>query len=537
MKRLTFAAAALAALAAGPVAAQTSTPIDRQRIDRTRPPAASPVARAPSAATKVEAGDDVAPPIVNIIFEGSAVPREVAAAAQPFVGKPASRDTLQALVAAMSEAYGRTEVALFTIVIPEQYLGSGEVRVIVAEGHVETVVLTGDVEGRKLELVRAYADRLTGGRPTRRATLERYLSLIRDIPGLKSEASLETGEGAGGVRLILKLDHEKPTLAFGFDNRTTSLVRDGQFTARTRGYGLLREGDETVLDAAASVDFHDSLYAGLTHSTPLGSEGTRLALSGGYLVTRPPRTGLRGEAKLLAVTLSHPLIRSYERNLTLSLAADGLNSDNAAFGSLIASERTRAVRASAAFSDSKTRRALSAGLTASQGLSFLGARVPAAIGEEDFLKLNASGAVDQAVGRRSVARLRASGQWSKDALPAAERFSIGGAEFGRGFETGLINADRGWATLAEFAFRPIKAGRFAATELYGFGDYAAVRLLSRPAFPGEDFDLASAGAGVRLAYSDKAMIEIEGARALDRPYPGYNEDWRVSVGWRISFRP
>ncbi|MEA3004380.1 MAG: hypothetical protein QOH81_3168 [Sphingomonadales bacterium] len=533
-----FAAALLALAAPTSGAAQTGSPIDRDRADRRQPwiRAAPPV---PRAATRVEAGNDAAPAIASIAFEGTNVPIEVAEAAQPFVGRPASKANLQALVAAMSEAYGRSEIALFTIVVPEQDLSSGKVRVFVAEGHIEAVVLTGEVEGRSLRLVHAYANRLVGARTTRRATMERYLSLIRDIPGLDVEASLATGDSPGGVRLILALHHKRPILAFGFDNRTTQLVRDGQFHATARGYGLIREGDETELEATASVNFSDLLYAGLTHSTPLGGEGTRLALSGGFLSTRSPRSGLRGEAHALGLVLSHPLIRSYRRNLTLSLSLDGLDSRNAAFGSLISSERTRAVRAAAGYSETSRdgRRALSAGLTASRGLDLLGARVPAAIGTARFTKLNLRLGLDQSIGRRATLRLRASGQWTRDPLPAAERFSVGGAEFGRAFETGLINADRGYAGSAELAWRPLAAGRFASSEIYGFADRAAVRLLPRPGFAGGDFDLASAGVGLRFAYRDKAVIELEGARAIDRPWPGYKPGWRLSIGWKISLRP
>lgn len=534
MSRLLAGAFALAAPFSA--AAQTGSPIDRERADRTLPQAPPPVVDAPAAATRVDAGDDAAPPIANISFEGTNVPERVARAVQPFIGRPASRANLQALVGAMTEAYGRTEVALFTIVVPEQDLSTGNVRVLVAEGHLEAVVLTGEVEGRPLRLVRAYAERLTRQQPTRRATLERYLSLIRDIPGLDVRPTLTTGQGPGGVRMVLALDYKKPSLTFSFDNRTTQLVRDGQFQARARAFGTLREGDETELNAAASVDFDDLLYVGLTHSTPIGTEGTRLALSGGLLRTRPPG-GLSGEAKTLGLTLSHPLIRSYRRNLAVSLSLDGLNSDNAAFGSLISSERTRAVRAAAGYSQTGRRRALSAGITASRGLDILGARIPAATGEPDFYKLNLRAGLDQAVGRRAVLRLRGAAQWTRDPLPAAERFSVGGAEFGRAFETGLINADRGYAGLAEFAFRPLRAGRFAQSELYGFTDYAAVRFLARPAFAGQDLDLGSAGAGLRLAFTDKAMLELEAARTIDRPYPAYPSGWRFSVGWRISLRP
>jgi len=519
--------------------AQTSTPIDRDRVDRDPPAELAPEvpSEAPGAAVRVDAGDESAPPIRNISFEGTNVPQVVAEAAQAFVGQPASHATLQALAAAMSRAYGRSEIALFTIAIPEQDLSSGNVRVLVAEGHIEAVLLTGEVEGRRLALVRRYADRLTRERPTSRRTLERYISLIQDIPGLKVNAQLQMGEGPGGVRLVLALDYRRPTISFSFDNRTTRLVKDGQFNGTARGYGLLREGDEAQLDGTASVDFEDLLYVGLSHSTPVGGEGTRLSLNGGFLRTRPSGTDQSGEARSAGVTLSHPLIRSYRRNLTLSVALDGINSENAAFGSVIATERTRAARAAVAYAEAGERRALSAGLTVSRGLDILDAGVPAAIGEATFLKVNGRAGVDQAVGRRAALRLRASGQWTRDPLPAVERFAVGGASFGRAFETGIISADRGLAGLAELAWRPIRAGKFRGSELYGFADAAKVRLLRRPGFSGMNFDLASAGAGVRAAWSDKAMIEVEYAHVLDDPFPGYDEDWRLSVSWRLNIRP
>lgn len=541
MIRYPLAALAAAGLS-GTLAAQTSTPIDRDRVDRTQPVAPLPspeAAQPPSAAVSVAAGeeDENAAPIQGIVFEGTEVPAVVAAAAEPFIGQRATRANLQALADALSHAYGRSQVALFTIAIPDQDLSGGTVRVQVAEGHIETVMLTGEVEGRALRLVRAYADRLTRERPTSRRVLERYLSLIQDIPGLTVQSSLAMGEGAGGVRLVLALDYRRPTLSAGFDNRTTRLVRDGQFTATARGYGLLREGDETQLSAAASVNFRDQLYIGASHSTPLGVEGTRLAGNVGYLKTRPRGTGRTGEATSFGLTVTHPVIRGYRRNMAASLALDGLDSENAAFGSLIATERTRAVRAALGYAQTGEHRAFGGGVTVSQGLDLLGADVPAEIGEATFLKVNGRLTFDQAIGRRAALRLRASGQWTRDALPAIERFAVGGADFGRAFETGILSADRGIAGLAELAFRPLRAGRLAATELYGFADMAKVGLEPRPGFAAGNFDLASAGGGVRLAYTDRAMLELEYARTLDRPFPNYGSDWRVSVGWRVSIRP
>lgn len=520
--------------------AQTSTPIDRNRLDRDQPVTApdddrQPSAALPNSATRIDAAA-TGVPIRSIRFEGTQVPQIVAAAAGKFIGSPADRPALQRLVDAMTAAYGRSSVALFTIVVPDQDLSSGNLRLAVAEGHVEAVILTGEVEGRPLTLVKAYADRLTRERPTSRRILERYLSLIRDIPGLKVDASLQSGQGKGGVRLILKLDYGKPTLTFGFDNRTTTLVRDGQVQATARLYGGLRDGDSTELAVASAVDLRDYRYIGLTHTTPVGTDGMRLSLSGGYLETRPENSLIRGKAKTAGITLSWPVIRAYKRNLTLSAAIDGIDSDNAALGSLIASERTRAVRVAAGYGQLAGRLSLSGSASISKGLDILGARVDAPFAETDFLKVNLRAGVDRAIGRRAAIRLRGSGQWSRDRLPAAERFSVGGPDFGRGFENALINADRGVAGLAELAWRPLPKGNLAGTELYGFADMAKVTSLQRGPFPRTGFTLGSAGGGIRFALKDKVRLDLEAARPFNDPYPGYDRRWRFSIGWKLSLR-
>src|SRR3546814_2734129 len=63
----------------------------------------------------------------------------------------------------------------------------------------------------------------------------------------------------------------------------------------------------------------------------------------------------------------------YVEIIYLSLGLDGINSDQALFGQLSASNHTRAVRGSASWSKADARRALSAMLTVSRGLDILDA--------------------------------------------------------------------------------------------------------------------------------------------------------------------
>ena len=62
-------------------------------------------------------------------------------------------------------------------------------------------------------------------------------------------------------------------------------------------------------------------------------------------------------------------------------------------------------------------------------------------------------------------------------------------------------------------------------------------LLERAAIPRTDFGLGSWGGGVRLSYADNATIGIEIADAWDQPVPGYDQDWRVALSWKLSIRP
>jgi hemolysin activation/secretion protein len=443
---------------------------------------------------------------------------------------------LQALAGAMSAAYAHSNVALFTVVIPNQDLTGGTVKVLVGEGYLETVVLKGEVEGRSLSLVKAYAEKLRREKPLSRARFERYLSLIRDIPGLRVQTALKLGKTRGGVILELTLDYDKPRVSFSYDSRSTSLIGDGRIEADVRLPHLLREGDSTEIAGIVSPDFSSLRYIGIGHSTPLGSEGTRLALNYSHLETHLKDIDLDGSADTAGLTLTHPFIRNFHSQLTARLSADLVNSNNSAFGSEIANEKVRSVRGGVTYATWNAHRTIAGSLVVSKGLDVLGASVVPASGEETYLKLSGSASWAQEVGKRIVFRLQGAGQYTRDPLPVSERFSVGGATFGRGFEQGLIIADRGLAGSAELAVRPL-SGDFARSELYGFVDYAAVRLVPRPGFGGADIDLGSAGMGVRAAWKDKAMLGLEAARVIDRPYPAYPGDWRFTVSWRLSLRP
>ena len=479
----------------------------------------------------VQAGDNST--IIRAIdFVGVEAPERVAQAAKAYLGKPASGENLKALAEAVSKAYSKSGVALYTVAIPQQDLSSGRVKLLLAEGFVEDITYPKGAS----PLVRAYAERLRNEKPLSRRSLERYLSLMREIPGAKVDVGLNRGREAGAVQLSVTAERKYSNFSFGIDNRTQAGLGTGQLRATGQLFSLLRDGDRTDITLLAATDLKRYRYAGLSHQTPLGSDGLTFGLAASHLDTRLKDFPITGEAWTLGASLSYPIIRGYKRNLTVSAGLDGLNSDAALLGSVLSSDHIRAVRAAVGYSAIGEKSVFSASLNLGRGLDILDARGTPGFTDPVFTKVTGRIGYDRMLGKRFVGRLRLAGQYSADRLSGNERFAIGGPEFGRAFDTAVLSGDRGAAGSLELAWRPDIAAKLKDSEVYGFIDGAKIRVLERAALPAADYDLASAGGGLRIVYNPHASLSLEGARVIDQAFAGGDSGWRFNIGWYVKLR-
>lgn len=470
--------------------------------------------------------------IRGVVFDGVDPPVDVAHAARPFLDRPITLENVQALARALSDAYGETSIALFTVNVPAQSFEGGVVHIQIIEGFIEHTTIVGETDARSLSLVKRYAAEMTGKRPLSKRVLQRYLSLIRDIPGLTAEAKLLRGAAPGGVQLYLGLNQKGHEVAFSYNNLTQRSLANGEFGVSGKLYGGLRPGDQTTLQLSSATDFKAFRYLGLSHSTPI-VDGAQLSAAVGHIETRQQPFDIRGNANVASIGVSYPVIRAYQRNANVSAVIDGVNSDNAVLGSLLVRERTRAARVTASYGESGERHAVSASLVGAKGIDVLGADTMRTGNDVGFSKLVASAAASRAFGKAVALRVEASGQLSRSALPAVERFLVGGDHFGRAFPVATLAADQGSAASAEIAWLPFRKGSFARSELYLFGDRAAVRYNERGVVPLQSFNLASAGIGVKAQFRDKATFRAELARRVDKPFRS-NDDWQVNLAWRLS---
>ncbi|WP_377355118.1 ShlB/FhaC/HecB family hemolysin secretion/activation protein [Phenylobacterium terrae] len=528
-------ALALALAAPTLVCAQSGSLVDRDRVDRRPPAEAEPAPAAPEAAAPqrgsvhVEA-EGAGAPLRAVRVEGSSLPGEAfEAAVAPLAGRPLTRELAAQAAQAVAKVYEASPVALYSIVVPQQDLSDGRLRVAVIEGRIGEAVVTGATEARAAGLVRAYAGRLEAERPLSRRGLERYLSLSRDIPGVKVTPRIQAGAEPGTARLELEVDPRRYDFELSVGTQGSALLGRTQLQADLNLYSALRPGDHTRLTLGAPTDFERYRLVALTHAQPVGADGLRVQASAGQLRTRPKSQPIRGRATFAGVQASYPVIRGYRQDLYLVGALDGLDSDNAVLGQTITSERTRAARASAAWSRSGKTYAASASATASFGLRGLGARPQPGYSDPGFRKLNLRAGYDRALDERWTVRLRAAGQATPDTLPTSEQFAIGGEQFGRAFEQARATGDHGYGASAEVAWKPKAVpAELKGTEVYAFVDGARTVQESRYGRDKRTYEAASAGAGLRLAYRSETSVGLEAAYGVKDPRTGDEGAWRLN---------
>lgn len=524
------------ALVCAPAAVSAQTAPSRlvppNRPDQTPPPAARRQAPPPSPAATGEAPQVRPFQLTAVTVQGSSLPPGlVEPAYRPFIGRTIGAAELQQISDAVAGAYERSDVALYTVLIPEQSFEGGRLTLVALEGHVEAVSIEGPEGRRNRALAEALLTALKGERPLKRRTLQRKVSLVRDIPGLVSDVQLQSGSQPGAVRVTASLNPKRVQAGLGVNNRGTAFLGRTQVQADLYLNSLVRQGDQTRFTYAAPTEPRLFQFYAVGHVQPLNADGTVVQVSASALRTRPRGTDLLGHARSVGVQVTHPIVRSFDQDLYLTLGLDGADSDNAFLGFTFSDDRTRAARLSLAYTRTTERSLIGLSGAVSRGVDGLGARTTTPeLGKLDFTKVNGRATFNHALAEPLTLRLSAVGQYSSDRLPAGEQFALGGDEFGRAFEAAFIAGDYGYAGSAELAWRPTLPQVLSGSELYGFADGGKVWYRARFGFPTASADLASAGGGVRVIVASKAIVQVEAAKGLTNPIPSLDRD-----GWRGVF--
>jgi hemolysin activation/secretion protein len=566
-----IAALALAVLA-GAASAQSPPPGTVPRLGTpipdiapAEPPRVGPAAPPPAAAAPPAAADpalDVTIQVRRVVFEGAtAFPgaRLAEVAAIP-TGPAVPLRAVEAGRAAILALY-RDAGFVFTAVDATAER-DGTLRLRVGEASITEVRLDGDI-GPAGTQVLAFLNNLVGVRPLHIATLERWLLLAQEVPGVSVRAVLRpAGTAPGALGLVAQVGRRAVTGFVAADNRAGRLAGPEQALATIQLNAFTQFGERTEISLFGAADARQ-LFGQVATEAFLGAQGWRVRLYAGRGATEPggllSALGYRGETTVLGVSLSYPWIRRRQETLLFSGFLDALDGEVRLAGDTrLSRDRLRVVRLGLDWArydgwlGAERPGITTLSLRLSQGLDGLGA-TPSGSAEQsrqgartDFTRLAFDLSRTQALfepwqGATLALRGSIAGQWSGDVLPQSEKFYAGGSRLGRGFFSGEITGDRALAASAElqlsFAADTALSGQALRLDpmLYAFADLART-FENRDSDP--DRRVASLGLGARLGIGETAELQVEGVHRLTlRPNGAATEPLsRTALYWRVVAR-
>jgi hemolysin activation/secretion protein len=478
--------------------------------------------RAPQGAEKIKFK------LVSFKIDGMTAYREsdISSFYKDMIGTTITLADVYDLANKLTAKYRNDGYILTHVVVPPQTIESGHVRLRVIEGFTSNIRLEGDTNG-KLNDLQPYIDKIKAAHPFNSKTLERYLLLMNDLPGISAKAVLSPSKVPGATDILIVVSRRPYDVFFQADNRGSRFLGPLQLNAGTRLNNMLGTYEGINLQYALAPDNNELNYGSIGFTEPLDHEGTRLMASGSATRTRPGYTlepfDVHGLAKNLNLEVMHPFIRSRNENLSGTVRFNYLDSHRADNLGTDVTDRLSVLRLGSLFQNVDSfagTNALSAEI--SKGLGIFGST------SADDPNTTRPGADDKFVkGTAEISRLQrltpqfdlfgsVSGQWAAEKLLTSEQFGLGGVAYGSAYDSSEITGDDGIAARSELRLNNPVSTPLQTTQVYTFYDIGKVWDPGNTSAADRISSLASAGVGLRLNVNQKISGSLELAKPLTR---------------------
>ncbi len=460
---------------------------------------------------------------------------------------------IYAVAQALTQKYRAAGYLLSRTIVPPQEIVDGTVRLRVVEGYISGYEIEGEA-GKARPALERYAQKIIAARPVKASSIERYLLLMNDLPGLTVKSVLAPDEKApGAARMTLQVSRKRFDAGAGVDTFGNAYLGPERVSANVQANGFIDGADLVRASLLSAPDHNEVAYFSGGFQQVLGSEGTILGFDASHTATKPslPPTlgGLlspQGDAFSFILSAQQPLVRSRETNWSLNTQLEVMRSQTLygpGFDQLKTRDDQRILSLGTQASTSDSWGGYNQGsITARKGLAFAGsshsgeAGLSRQNGNPDFLSFVASATRLQNIWGPITLTVSGTGQWSDSALLASQEFGLGGLSFGRGYDTSEITGDSGLGGKVELGWAVPNVGQWwwlDTSQLYAFYDGGAV--WNRNRLVGEDaqISLTSVGVGTRLQLLNRLSTDIFLAKPLTYPVRSRADDKQND--WRLQF--
>lgn len=459
------------------------------------------------------------------------------------IGKRVTLQTVYDLAQKITAKYGADGYVLSRAIVPEQELDpkGASITIEVVEGYVDKVVWPEKLS-RYRDFFTDYAARITADRPVNIKTLERYLLLANDLPGLKFTTKLEASKKNKGASTLIVEVTEKPVeVNARIDNRGTKSRGPLQFIVSPTFNNLLGKHEALTISYAGTSPLSELQFVAPSWRQVLTSEGLTFFANGSYSwgypsVSLPETFKFRTYSNYVESGLSYPIIRAREKNLTVSGLA--FASESYSFLGFVDPgpnqvDRLRGLRIKLDGDMADSTGGINQfNITLSKGFLGLGStqnlpNPPISFeggpsnpfGRVDFGKAEGFYSRTQPLFDRFSAQIAAYGQYAFTPLLVPEQCGFGGRQFGRAFDPSDLLGDHCWMASAELRYDlPAAVTPFPSAQLYGFTDRGTRYIIAGATSDvGTSQSAASAGGGVRLAWQNYLNVDLSAAKAIEGP--------------------
>ena len=424
---------------------------------------------------------------------------EFDAVLSPFVGKDKRFQDLLDAAAAVKRRLAGLGFFLADVVVPEQKIENGIVKLLVLEGRLGKVKLEVDPAVKiSRSLLQSYIDELEAGGLIRTNDVERALFQIHDLRGIVATSAFSPGVAQGTADLTIKVAPAKKFDA-NLDFDANGSIYTGQHRA---GAGIDLNGPfgygELISIRASNAIDGNLRFARASALWPVGPHGTKLGVAISDLNYRLGTSNfaaakVNGSAYVSSLTLIHPFIRSRNTNLLLIAQSDKREFYDISLSSGDQNRKKSDVNSLALSGDFRDR--LGGGGINVFNIAYTLGEIKFGIAAKEqadqaaggrklkglFGKTNLTFSRLQAVSERLALYASYSQQFTNKNLDPSEKFSLGGPTAVRAYPQGEGAGDEGYVGTVELRYRlPLEESVPGTMVLTGFYDFGRSILIKKP---------------------------------------------------------
>ena len=500
------------------------------RLPRSEP--GGPGVALPSTAAP-EGADKIKVRVRGIRIKGSTVyaPEELRVIYQDLIGHVVTLTAIYDVAQRITTKYGIDGYVLSRAIVPPQNLeeSGAIIQIQVIEGYVDKVVWPAFLKDFR-NYFDYYAARITAQRPANVRTIERYMLLASDLPGLQFKTSLKASEkNPNAATLFVEAIYKPIDAVARVDNRGTAARGPVQYLTAVTANNVFGAQDALTVTYAGVMPMRELEYFSATYRQVLTAEGLAFFFNASDGYGKPGTATLdflqfKTKTLYLDSGFAFPVIRTREKNLSVSALFFASNSESDTFGLPLNDDRLRGTRARLDFDMADRWQGIDQlNIVVSQGINGLGSTPnnnPLASrpdGHVDFTKFEGTATRLQPLGGPWVLFTSVYGQYATTGLLTPEQCSFGGRFFGRAFDPSQLLSDSCAMGTVEVRYNLPDWWNFSQAQLYVFTDGAEMfNRVPSPGFPNWGH-AASAGGGIRYGFLGFLTTDLTVAKAVNGP--------------------